>query len=85
MPPPCALAAAAAAADVYCDRRLPAEVRCHEVLLGECLGGALAVNDFVRLAQQVRAQLAVRCGILLCVHLDAPAAANDCLRLLPRG
>lgn len=32
--------------DVYCDRRLPAAVRQHEVLLGECLGGALYVNDF---------------------------------------
>lgn len=40
-------------ADVYCDRRLPSDVRTHEVLLGECLGGALAVNDFVRLCQQV--------------------------------
>ena len=40
--------------DVYCDRRLSPEARQHEVLLGECLGGALAVNDFVRLAQQVR-------------------------------
>ncbi|KAF6263798.1 S-adenosyl-L-methionine-dependent methyltransferase [Scenedesmus sp. NREL 46B-D3] len=39
--------------DVYCDRRLPAAVRSHEVLLGECLGGALAVNDFLRLAHQV--------------------------------
>jgi ubiquinone/menaquinone biosynthesis C-methylase UbiE len=39
--------------DVYCDRRLPADARTHEVLLGECLGGALAINDFVRLCQQV--------------------------------
>ncbi len=39
---------------MYCDRRLPAEIRTHEVLLGECLGGALAINDFVRLCQQVR-------------------------------
>lgn len=49
--------AAAAAADVYCDRRLPAEIRTHEVLLGECLGGALAINDFVRLCQQVGANV----------------------------
>ncbi len=45
-----------AAADVYCDRRLPEEARTHEVALGECLGGALYVNDFVRLAREV-------CGI----------------------
>jgi hypothetical protein len=45
-------------ADVYCDRRLPADARTHEVLLGECLGGALAINDFVRLCQQVGALVA---------------------------
>ncbi|WIA21587.1 hypothetical protein OEZ85_000776 [Tetradesmus obliquus] len=39
--------------DVYCDRRLPENARSHEVLLGECLGGALAVNDFLRLAHSV--------------------------------
>lgn len=37
--------------DVYCDRRLPAEVRTHPVLLGECLGGALYEQDFLRLAR----------------------------------
>lgn len=39
--------------DVYCDRRLPAEVRTHPVLLGECLGGALYTQDFLRLCRQV--------------------------------
>eukprot|EP00887_Chlorella_sp_A99_P002978 scaffold24.g2978.t1 len=55
--------------DVYCDRRLPAEVcaesggqgsacrarqvRMHPVLLGECLGGALYVQDFIRLCREV--------------------------------
>jgi ubiquinone/menaquinone biosynthesis C-methylase UbiE len=41
--------------DMYCDRR-PPDVRTHdlwEVMLGEGLGGALAINDFVRLCQQV--------------------------------
>ncbi|XXQ34923.1 Methyltransferase domain-containing protein [Plasmodiophora brassicae] len=38
--------------DVYCDRRLPDSVRRDEILLGECLGGALYVNDFIRLAKQ---------------------------------
>jgi arsenite methyltransferase len=37
--------------DVYADRRLPADVRTHPVLLGECLGGALYVQDFLRLAR----------------------------------
>jgi arsenite methyltransferase len=32
--------------DVYCDRRIPQAIRTHEVLLGECLAGALYVNDF---------------------------------------
>uniref|UniRef100_A0A7S0WXY5 Arsenite methyltransferase n=1 Tax=Chlamydomonas leiostraca TaxID=1034604 RepID=A0A7S0WXY5_9CHLO len=39
--------------DVYCDRRLPKELRTHPVLLGECLGGALYINDFLRLAREV--------------------------------
>ncbi|PSC70020.1 Arsenite methyltransferase [Micractinium conductrix] len=39
--------------DVYCDRRLPTEVRTHPVLLGECLGGALYIQDFIRLCGQV--------------------------------
>jgi SAM-dependent methyltransferase len=37
--------------DVYSDRRLPAAARTHEVALGECLGGALYVNDFLELAR----------------------------------
>jgi len=35
--------------DVYCDRRLPAAARADPVLVGECLGGALYVEDFKRL------------------------------------
>jgi len=35
--------------DVYCDRRLPEHLRSHEVLLGECLGGAMYIEDFKRL------------------------------------
>mmetsp|Transcript_12377 Transcript_12377/g.33776 ORF Transcript_12377/g.33776 Transcript_12377/m.33776 type:complete len:409 (+) Transcript_12377:72-1298(+) len=38
--------------DIYCDRRLPQELRTHPVLLGECLGGALYINDFIRLARK---------------------------------
>ena len=38
-------------ADVYADRRLPAEVRNDHVLYGECLGGALYWKDFLRLAR----------------------------------
>ena len=30
--------------DVYCDRRLSKEARNHDVLIGECLGGALYVH-----------------------------------------
>ena len=37
--------------DVYCDRRLPVEARKHPVLVGECLGGALYEEDFLRLAR----------------------------------
>ena len=39
--------------DVYCDRRLPRNVRTHPVLLGECLGGALYTQDFLRLCREV--------------------------------
>ncbi len=38
--------------DVYCNRRLSKEIREHKVLHGECLGGALYVNDFLRYAVQ---------------------------------
>jgi len=39
--------------DVYCDRRLPEEVQNHDVLLGECLGGALYIEDFKRICHEV--------------------------------
>lgn len=38
--------------DVYADRRVPEMVRNDPVLYGECLGGALYWNDFLRLAQR---------------------------------
>lgn len=37
--------------DVYADRRVPAAVRTDPVLYGECLGGALYWNDFLRLSR----------------------------------
>uniref|UniRef100_A0AAY4EYL2 Arsenite methyltransferase n=1 Tax=Denticeps clupeoides TaxID=299321 RepID=A0AAY4EYL2_9TELE len=39
--------------DVYCDCRLPEEVRKNKVLWGECLGGALWWEDLVCLAEEV--------------------------------
>lgn len=39
--------------DVYCDRRIPDELRKNEVLFGECLSGALYVEDFRRICQKV--------------------------------
>ncbi len=38
--------------DVYADRRVPEAVRNDPVLYGECLGGALYWNDFLRLAHR---------------------------------
>lgn len=38
--------------DVYADRRVPNAVRNDPVLYGECLGGALYWNDFLRLAHR---------------------------------
>jgi arsenite methyltransferase len=37
--------------DVYADRRLPEPIQSHPVLYGECLGGALYWNDFLRMAR----------------------------------
>lgn len=36
--------------DVYADRRVPEALRSDPVLYGECLGGAMYWNDFIRLA-----------------------------------
>ncbi|CAD7701699.1 unnamed protein product [Ostreobium quekettii] len=38
--------------DVYCDRRLPESVRENEVLWGECIAGALYIQDFERMARE---------------------------------
>jgi len=38
--------------DVYSDRRVPKSLVDHPVLYGECLSGALYVNDFVHLARR---------------------------------
>ncbi len=43
-------------ADVFADRRLPAALREDPVLYGECLGGALYVEDFRRLLRQLGCQ-----------------------------
>ena len=39
--------------DVFADRRVPAEMARDPVLLGECLGGALYIEDFRRLLARV--------------------------------
>jgi len=39
--------------DVYCDRRLPTATREDDVMLGECLGGALYTEDFRRICHKV--------------------------------
>ncbi len=39
--------------DVYCDRRVPVDLRDDPVLYGECLSGALYRNDFMSLAKSV--------------------------------
>eukprot|EP00798_Chlamydomonas_sp_ICE-L_P010730 gene10731-17805_t len=39
--------------DVYRDRRLPKELQTHPVLWGEGLGGALYINDFIRICRKV--------------------------------
>ncbi|KAL9651210.1 hypothetical protein ABK040_008281 [Willaertia magna] len=39
--------------DVYCDRRLSENVRNHELLFGECIAGALYINDFISLSKKI--------------------------------
>ena len=39
--------------DVYGDRRLPKALTQHKVLVGECIGGALYEQDFLRIARRV--------------------------------
>jgi SAM-dependent methyltransferase len=36
--------------DVFCDRRLPEKVRADRILYGECISGALYINDFLNAA-----------------------------------
>ncbi|MEL7097834.1 MAG: methyltransferase domain-containing protein [Pseudomonadota bacterium] len=38
--------------DVYASRRIPQALRDDDVLYGECLSGALYINDFLRLARE---------------------------------
>jgi len=40
-------------ADVYSDRRVPESVSSDDVLVGECLGGAMYRNDFLRLCGEI--------------------------------
>jgi SAM-dependent methyltransferase len=39
-------------ADIYADRRIPAELQADPVLYGECLSGALYWNDFLNIARR---------------------------------
>jgi SAM-dependent methyltransferase len=39
--------------DIFADRRVPEEINQNPVLLGECLGGALYIEDFRRLMHRV--------------------------------
>lgn len=52
------------AADVYADRQLPEAVRRDPVPYGECLGGALDWNDFLRLAPEAPKEAA---AALICL------------------
>ncbi len=39
--------------DIYAGRRIPQEIRENPILYGECLGGALYIHDFERLARSI--------------------------------
>ncbi|KAI8575066.1 hypothetical protein K450DRAFT_263459 [Umbelopsis ramanniana AG] len=40
-------------ADVYASARLPESVRTHQVLFGECIGGALSTEDFLNITKRI--------------------------------
>ncbi len=56
--------------DVFADRRIPPALRSDPVLLGECLSGALYVEDFRRMLGRIG------CADVRCVS-QAPIALND--------
>ncbi|KAJ1919476.1 hypothetical protein H4219_001947 [Mycoemilia scoparia] len=58
--------------DIYSDRRLPNHVRSHPELMGECLGGALYVEDFKRLCQRVGFIDPRQVGNLVPVRIESP-------------
>ncbi|XP_037099593.1 arsenite methyltransferase-like [Syngnathus acus] len=39
--------------DIYCNGRLPEEIKNHKILWGECIGGALWYKDLLQLAEEV--------------------------------
>jgi len=39
--------------DVYSDRKIPTNIREHKILYGECISGALYINDFIHLCKKV--------------------------------
>jgi len=59
-------------------RAVRLQLRTHPVLLGECLGGALYINDFIRLAREVRP---LRCTV--CVHRVCVLRVVRLLCLMP--
>lgn len=58
--------------DVFADRRIPADLAADPVLLGECLGGALYIEDFRRLFGQLGC-LDYRVASRTRITLDDPA------------
>ena len=39
--------------DIYCDRRIPNDLKDDPILYGECLSGSLYWNDFIRISKKV--------------------------------
>ncbi|OLY84113.1 Arsenite methyltransferase [Smittium mucronatum] len=58
--------------DIYADRRLPNHLRSHPTLLTECLGGALYIEDFKRLCEQVGFNDPRQVGPAVPVRIESP-------------
>ncbi|TPX71145.1 hypothetical protein SpCBS45565_g01200 [Spizellomyces sp. 'palustris'] len=63
--------------DVYADRRISAHIQSHKVLQGECLAGALYIQDFLRLCHKI-GFTEPRCLSTSTIDVTDPALSDIC-------
>ncbi|KAI9096897.1 S-adenosyl-L-methionine-dependent methyltransferase [Phlyctochytrium arcticum] len=64
--------------DIYADRRIPTTLRSHEILQGECLAGALYINDFLEICRTVGFKDPRMLATPVEVIVEDPALATLC-------